>query len=609
MCGITGKLCFGTQEVSSQEIERMNTALAHRGPDGTAIYISPHKKVGLGHQRLSIIDLSPLGAQPMRYMDRYEIAFNGEIYNFLEERRILEQEGYRFVSHTDTEVILALYDKYKEDCVHHLRGMFAFAIYDEQEDTLFCARDRTGQKPFKYFYNESVFIFASELKAILTQAEYHRAIDPIAVQQMLVLQYVPEDRTGFLGIQRLLPGHSMTVSRKTGRTVIKKYWDIHYDTEHQYSKETWKKNVLTKLRSAVHEQMIADVPVGAMLSGGLDSSLIVALMAEKTTSPIETFSVGFTGQKESELPFAEKIAKQFRTSHHQIHISPASVDTLPELVHIMEEPFADHGALPTLLMSREIAKHVKVALNGDGGDENFAGYDRYTAYRISEILHPFAPLLALGKNILPQSSEFDKARRFISSLTRKGAKRYLEYVSYIPSRDIAYPEHDSIEKAWNAYSGTDTLSRLLSVDFHTYLPGALLPKVDMTAMAASLEARSPFLDHELLELTAHMPSTLKMRGLHNRKYLLKEISQSFLPHEIIYRKKQGFSVPLNAWFQDDLYSYATSLLLHSSTKLTSFLPKEYIAKTLSEHKAIPTKGRQVWAMLMVELWLREYFPH
>ncbi len=608
MCGITGKLSFRGTDVAASDIERMNSAIAHRGPDGTGVYISPNHMVGLGHQRLSIVDLSPLGSQPMRYMNRYEIVFNGEIYNFQEDRNALEKLGYRFSSHTDTEVILALYDKYKEDCVHHLRGMFAFAIYDEKEEVIFCARDRAGQKPFKYFTNESVFLFASELKAILTQPEYHRVIDPVAVQQMLVLQYVPEDRTGFLGIQRLLPGHSMTVNRKTGHTAIKKYWDIHYDTQYQYSEETWKKNVLTTLRNAVHEQMIADVPVGAMLSGGLDSSLIVALMAEKTTSPIETFSVGFTGQKESELPFAQRIAKQFRTSHHQIHISPASVDTLPELVRIMEEPFADHGALPTLLMSREISKHVKVALNGDGGDENFAGYDRYTAYRMSQMLQVFAPLLALGKNMLPQSSAFDKARRFISSLSLDGAKRYLEYVSYIPSRDIPYPEHDSIQKAWDSFSGTDTLSRLLSVDFHTYLPGALLPKVDMTAMAASLEGRSPFLDHELLELTARMPSSLKMRGLHTRKYLLKEIAQNFLPHEIIYRKKQGFSVPLNAWFQDDLYAYATSLLLHSSTKLTSFLSKEYIAHTLSEHKAVPTKGRQVWAMLMVELWLREYFP-
>ncbi|OGY37300.1 MAG: asparagine synthase (glutamine-hydrolyzing) [Candidatus Andersenbacteria bacterium RIFCSPHIGHO2_12_FULL_45_11b] len=608
MCGITGKLSFRGADVAASDIERMNSAIAHRGPDGTGIYLSPDHKVGLGHQRLSIVDLSPLGAQPMRYVDRYEIVFNGEIYNFQEEKKLLKKMGYRFNSHTDTEVILALYDAYKEDCVQHLRGMFAFAIYDEQEDVLFCARDRVGQKPLKYFYSDSVFIFASELKAILTQSEYPKAIDHDTVTQMLVLQYVPGDCTGFSGIKKLLPGHSIIINRKTGSYSIKRYWDISYGDTLNYSENTWKEKVLGKLRSAVHEQMMGDVPVGAMLSGGLDSSLIVALMAEHTTSPIQTFSVGFTGQQTSELPFANRIAQQFRTSHHQIYISPASVETLPELVRIMEEPFADHGALPTLLMSRKIAEHVKVALNGDGGDENFAGYDRYTTYRMSEILQVFAPLLAPGKDMLPQSSMFDKARRFISSLSLDGARRYLEYVSYISSRDISYPENDSIQKSWDSYPGGDTLSRLLSVDFHTYLPGALLPKVDMTAMAASLEGRSPFLDHEFLELTAAMPSNLKMRGLHNRKYLLKEIAQNYLPHEIIYRKKQGFSVPLNAWFQDDLYNYAQSLLLASSARINLFLSKEYTTATLQGHKTVPTKGRQVWAMLMVELWLREYFP-
>src|SRR3989338_6677699 len=460
MCGITGKLSFRGADVAASDIERMNSAIAHRGPDGTGIYLSPDHKVGLGHQRLSIVDLSPLGAQPMRYVDRYEIVFNGEIYNFQEEKKLLKKMGYRFNSHTDTEVILALYDAYKEDCVQHLRGMFAFAIYDEQEDVLFCARDRVGQKPLKYFYSDSVFIFASELKAILTQSEYPKAIDHDTVTQMLVLQYVPGDCTGFSGIKKLLPGHSIIINRKTGSYSIKRYWDISYGDTLNYSENTWKEKVLGKLRSAVHEQMMGDVPVGAMLSGGLDSSLIVALMAEHTTSPIQTFSVGFTGQQTSELPFANRIAQQFRTSHHQIYISPASVE------------------------------------------------------------------------MLPQSSMFDKARRFISSLSLDGARRYLEYVSYISSRDISYPENDSIQKSWDSYPGGDTLSRLLSVDFHTYLPGALLPKVDMTAMAASLEGRSPFLDHEFLELTAAMPSNLKMRGLHNRKYLLKEIAQNYLPHEI-----------------------------------------------------------------------------
>lgn len=606
MCGIAGKISFGNVNVSSSDIERMNHAIAHRGPDGSGVYISKDNKIGLGHTRLAIVDISKAGAQPMRYMDRYEIVFNGEIYNFRELKADLEKLGYRFSSHTDTEVIMALYAQYGQACVQYLRGMFAFALYDEQEHTLFCARDRVGQKPFKYYVDERVFIFASEIKAILSQSEYKKQIDTDALKDFLVLQYTPGTTTGFLGIQKLEPATTLYIECSTGNTTKQKYWDLDYSVKKEQNFLSWKDAIRSKLQAAVAEQMVADVSVGAMLSGGIDSSIIVALMAEQSTSPINTFSVGFIGEAVSELPFADLIAKKFHTQHHEITISPEHIDILPELVHTMEEPFGDHGALPMLLMSRVIRKHVTVALNGDGGDENFAGYDRYTAFLLSQRFAGVSSVLQVSQRLLPQMASFDRIRRFISTLSLPAQQRYLEYVRYLSPRLMNYPNTVSGTTLLNNNQHLDDIDTMLYTDLHTYLPGALLPKVDMTCMAASLEARSPFLDHELLELSASMPSTYKIRGLNNRKYILKEISKDYIPESIINRKKRGFGVPLEKWFQEDLSSYAAKILHSPNARLSEYLPVSYITETLEAHKKMPVRGRQIWILLMLELWLQEF---
>lgn len=607
MCGIAGKVSLGMRNVTDSEIVAMNVAISHRGPDDAGVYVSPSRKVGLGHRRLSIIDLSPAGRQPMRYLDRYEIVFNGEIYNFQEEKDKLVSEGYAFYSHTDTEVILALYDKYKTACIQRLRGMFAFAIYDEQEQTLFCARDRVGQKPFKYYQDDNVFLFASELKAILTQAEYKKSPDREAILDFLVLQYTPDTTTGFQGIKKLLPGHYLLLDIKNKTSITEKYWDIAYDKISDRSEDEWKTTIRTQLQQSVQEQMVADVPVGAMLSGGIDSSIIVSLMAECSTKPIETFSVGFAGENVSELPYARQISEKFNTSHHELHIEPATIDILEQLVHTMEESFADHGALPTLLISKLMKDHVTVALNGDGGDENFAGYDRYTVMKLSNLVTPYAGALGAVSKIIPKTSRTDRLHRFIASLSHTPQRRYLEYIRYIAPGAIGKDSISAIYRAFEAAESEDLLNTLLSVDFHTYLPGALLPKVDMATMAYSLEARSPFFDHRFMEMAATIPSHLKIRGLYDRKYILKSSFRNSIPETILDRKKRGFSVPLEAWFQEDFLSFATSLVTSPAARCTEYISKEKIQHIINTHQQHGTQGRQLWILLMLELWLKEFF--
>ncbi|HSX24409.1 MAG TPA: asparagine synthase (glutamine-hydrolyzing) [Candidatus Andersenbacteria bacterium] len=606
MCGIAGKVSLGMRNVTDSEIFAMNAAIAHRGPDDEGIYVSPSRKVGLGHRRLSIIDLSPAGKQPMRYLDRYQIVFNGEIYNFQEQKKKLILEGYEFKSDTDTEVILALYDKYKKQCVEYLRGMFAFAIYDEKDNTIFCARDRVGQKPFKYYQNENVFIFASELKAILTQPEYKKDPDRDAIFDFLILQYVPEDSTGFQNIKKLLPGHILFIDIEKKETNIEQYWDIKYFAQNDVSEQAWTGIIREKLQESVEEQMVADVPVGAMLSGGIDSSVIVSLMAECSTKPIETFSVGFTGETLSELPYARQVSKKFKTNHHELYIKPASTEILQQLVEIMEEPFGDHGALPTLLISKLMKEHVTVALNGDGGDENFAGYDRYTAVKVANILAPYAKPIALLGNVLPNISKIDRVHRFIESLSFSPERRYLEYICYMSPEVLHRNSIPAIKSAFASAEFSDWLQQLLSVDLHTYLPGALLPKVDMTTMAYSLEARSPFFDHRFIEMAAQIPSNLKIKGFNNRKYILKSAFRNIIPNDILDRKKRGFSVPLSEWFQDNFLLFVSSILTSPSARIREYVNHEYVRDILRIHEHLGTQGRQLWILLMLELWLKHY---
>jgi asparagine synthase (glutamine-hydrolysing) len=628
MCGITGKLFFGDNFVGAEDIEAMNQKILHRGPDDGGVYISPDKKVGLGHRRLSILDLSPLGHQPMNYLGRYWIVFNGEIYNFQEKRSQLEKESYTFTSHSDTEVILALYDKYKKGCLEHLRGMFAFAIYDEKEHTLFCARDRVGKKPFKYYLDDHVFLFASELKAILTQPEYHKEPDYTAIHHYLTLQYCPAPLTGFKGIKKLEPAHSLFIDLKTKKIEKERYWKLDYSQKLKLSETEWKERILNKLEESVKLRMISDVPLGAFLSGGIDSSAIVALMARNSNQPIKTFSIGFKEEKYNELPYARMIAEKFKTDHTEFIVEPNAIDVLPMLVRHYEEPYADSSALPTYYVSKLTRDHVTVALNGDGGDENFAGYTRYSAYQVSlwldqlsflnqTIGKPLSHLLA--QNI--QNTFFDRVRRFSDTLSEEYRRRYMTYTSYFTNeqKQALYTENFK-NRVWSSdtydliaaeflHAGTkNRAEQAVYTDFATYLPDDLMVKVDIASMAVALEGRSPFLDHEMLELTTKIPFHLKIKGLNNKKYILKKSLEGILPHELMYRPKMGFGVPIEAWFRNELKDYTKNKLLSGKLINHNLFKQEAIQDILERHVSTNINfSPHIWALLTLELWFEEYF--
>jgi asparagine synthase (glutamine-hydrolysing) len=628
MCGITGKIYFNKNKVSKEDIVKMNKKIAHRGPDDSGIYVSPDEKIGLGHQRLSIIDLSPLGHQPMSYLNRYQIVFNGEIYNFQEKKSLLEKDGYSFKSKSDTEVIMALYDKYKEKCLDHLRGMFSFAIYDEKKQTIFCARDRVGKKPFKYYLDKNVFIFASELKAILTQKDYKKEPDYIAIHHYLTLQYVPAPLTGFKDIKKLEPAHYLKIDLKTRKVEKTLYWKLDYSKKLDLSEEEWKRKIIKKLEESVKLRMISDVPLGAFLSGGIDSSAIVALMSKNSKKPIKTFSIGFEEQKYNELGYAQIIAKKFKTDHKEFIVKPNAIEMLPKLVYQYEEPYADSSALATYYVSKMTRDFVTVALNGDGGDENFAGYGRYSVQKFGlwyDKIMPIHKLIILpitkflAKNI--KNTFFDRVNIFAKTLTENYNYRYVNYIRYFSNeakKEIYTDNFKEKTKGINSYdivankfkeAGTkNKTEQALFADFSTYLPNDLLVKVDIDSMAVSLEGRSPFLDHELLELTAQIPFNLKLKGLNNKKYILKESLRGMVPDEVMFRPKMGFGVPLDSWFRNELKDYAYKTILSKKALSRNLFKKNAIKKMLDEHNNTKiSHAYKIWALITLELWFQKYF--
>jgi asparagine synthase (glutamine-hydrolysing) len=628
MCGITGKIYFNRNTVSRNDIEVMNKKIAHRGPDDSGVYLSPNKNVGLGHQRLAIIDLSPLGHQPMNYLNRYWIVFNGEIYNFQEKRKMLQKEGYIFKSKSDTEVIMALYDKFGKKCLEHLRGMFAFAIYDQKEKTIFCARDRVGKKPFKYYLDDNVFIFASELKAILTQKEYKKEPDYIAIHHYLTLQYVPAPLTGFKDIKKLKPAHFLFINLKTKKVEKERYWKLDYSQKLNLPEEEWKKRIIEKLEESVKLRMISDVPLGAFLSGGIDSSAIVGLMSKLSSKPVKTFSIGFKEEKYNELKYAKIIADKFKTDHTEFIVEPNAIDILPMLVKQYEEPFADSSALPTYYVSKLTRDHVTVALNGDGGDENFAGYGRYSVHKFSLYYEKIAWLHKLLINPpiqlisdLAQNHFFEKVRLFSKSLPEKYSRRYLNYMCYFTNKmkkeiyETGFNKkvssqntYDLISKKFLPSQAPNKIEQAIYADISTYLPNDLLAKVDIATMAVALEGRSPFLDHEMLELSAKIPLNLKLKGLNNKKYILKETLRGLVPDEVMFRPKKGFGVPIDHWFKKELKKYAEDLLLSSKAIRRNIFKKEAIENLLNAHANTKISyAYHIWALVTLELWFQEYF--
>lgn len=619
MCGIAGKAYFNkNKEIHPSELKLMSEAIKHRGPDDQGIFISKDKGVGLVNRRLSVIDLSSKGHMPMNCNNRYTITFNGEIYNFKEERTKLIKEGHKFNSETDTEVVLALYSKYKAGCLKYLRGMFAFAIYDSIDRTIFLARDRIGKKPLKYFLDDSQFIFASELKAIITQAGIKKELDYKALQLYLTYGYCPAPYTGFAGIKKLEPGNYLYINldRKTVNKV--RYWQPNFEEKLHLSEKEWSKKILDTLTESTRLRMISDVPIGAFLSGGVDSSGVVATMATLSPKPIDTFTIAFGDKKFDESKYANNIVKCYKTNHHVLMAKPQSVEILPDLAKMYEEPFADASNIVSYMVCQMAKKHVTVVLNGDGGDENFAGYpNRYNRLKrdvdYDPLIQSIRPVASkLLKSIPKADSFFEKAKlplyqRFASYNKIFSPDELIdnsrgEILTLTKNSD----PYEIVENCFKTFKGHDLKDAGLKFDLEYFLPDQLLTKMDVASMAVSLEARSPLLDQEMVELGCSIPFNLKVKNGES-KYILKKAFEKIVPKENLYRPKKGFTIPLNKWFSGKLNSYAKKILLNKKSFVRGMMDEDYVKFMIENKNKNQDFGPRLWTLMSLELWLNSYF--
>jgi asparagine synthase (glutamine-hydrolysing) len=601
----------------------MCAGLEHRGPDSRGIH--RQGRVGLGIQRLRVIDLNT-GDQPIYNEDRsVVVVLNGEIYNYRELRADLRRRGHTLATEGDTEVIVHLYEEYGADCVRHLHGMFAFALWDERRQQLLLARDRVGKKPLLYSIRDGVLSFASEMQALLADAEIPREVDHVALDRYLALGYVPTPLSAIRGVRKLPPAHTLVM--RDGQASLNRYWELDYTRKLDAPVEEICERIRAELRAATRRRLVSDVPLGAFLSGGIDSSAVVAAMAEASPEPVRTFSIGFDHQRFDELPHARQIAERFGTVHEEFQVRANAVEIVPQLVRHYGEPFADSSAIPSFYLAEMTRRHVTVALNGDGGDESFAGYTRYVANALAARLDRIPPPLrrgvaALGARVREGddiASLRNKFRRLAGTLALDAPARYGRYVSWLDDaqRGALYtpafahalgsePMPDAIAAAWAAASGASPVDRMLEVDVRTYLVDDLIAKIDIATMAHALEARSPFLDHQVMELAASIPAELKVRGS-EKKWILRQALRGWLPDDILDRPKQGFSVPMSDWLRGDLKPWARDILLDRETLDRGYFDSAAVEGLLDRHAA-GTDGdaKRIWALLMLELWHREF---
>lgn len=624
MCGITGFVNADSRPVDRDVLARMNQAITHRGPDDDGFYVKDG--IGLAMRRLSIIDLAS-GKQPIHNSDGTKwIVFNGEIYNYQEIRRDLDARGHKFYTNSDTETIVHLYDEYGVNCLRYLRGMFALAIWDEDERSLFLARDRVGKKPLLYSHHPNGdLIFGSEFQAMLEHPLISREVDASAIDSYLSFLCVPAPQTAFQQIRKLEPGHWLCW--RDGRIETQRYWLPDFSNKIRITEKEAIDETTRILRESTRMRMISEVPLGAFLSGGVDSSTVVALMAEESSSPVKTFSIGFEEQDFSELKYARVVAKRVGAEYNEFIVKPNALEILPTLVRHYGEPYADSSAVATYYVARETRKHVTVALNGDGGDESFAGYERHAAMLIAErygsvplILRALieAPINAIPSSEIARSRIRD-VKRFFKAANLAKTERYFRWMSGFDrevKRDIYTEEFSRIVAGQNSAeymdgwfakaNGSGTLDATLLNDLMTYLPNDLLVKVDIATMANSLEARSPFLDHVLIEFAASLPENLKMRGFRT-KSLLKKVAAKLVPAEVIYRRKMGFGVPIGKWFRGEMKDFLSDILLSRNAMERGFIRPEAIKRFVSEHTAGERDHAfQLWGLLMLELWFREF---
>jgi asparagine synthase (glutamine-hydrolysing) len=620
MCGITGLVNFNTERaIKPAVLKNMSDSIYHRGPDDEGHYI--HRNVGLGFRRLSIIDVNS-GHQPMsNENDSIYIVFNGEIYNYLEQREKLKQKGYSFKTKTDTEVILLLYQEYGVDCLQYLRGMFAFAIWDNNKQQMFCARDRFGIKPFYYYRDQEKFVFGSEIKAILKSGHIEKTISLDALDSYFAFGYITSDLSIYKNIKKLQPAHYLLLSFKNKPTIeIKRYWEIHFEPDYSKSEKRWQEEIEECFSETVKLHMISDVPLGAFLSGGIDSSSVVAMMARNSDRPVKTFSIGFKEQKFNELKYAREIANKYGCEHHEQIVESESISLLPKLVNAYDEPFADASAIPTYYVSKLAREFVTVALSGDGGDELFAGYTGYTKFKkirsfplnftkpflnklIWGSIHNLLPLNIKGKGLmyfLSQHKEFAFAYQTI--WTREERRKLIDNQDARIGNQGTELYKEEILRNKNSH---DIITNFQYLDIKTYMVDDILTKVDRASMMNSLEVRVPMLDHVFAELSFKIPWNLKLKG-DMKKYILRKSMENYLPKTILNHPKQGFGVPLALWFKRDLKEFVNDTLLSKNPLLSNYLNKNYVKKiVLEDRKGKRDFNLKIWSLIILEQWLKQ----
>ncbi len=622
MCGIAG--IVGTEPgavVETAALRRMCQTIVHRGPDDEGIYVKGC--VGLGMRRLSIIDLVS-GRQPIHNEDRSVwVVFNGEIYNFPELRAELENSGHRFCTNTDTEVIVHLYEEFGADGVQKLRGMFAFALWDERRQRLLLARDRLGKKPLHYVLSNGRLLFGSEIKELLSVAPELAEVNRESLLYFFYYGYIPDPHTAFVRIQKLPPGHMLEFA--AGQLRVWRYWDLpSFGTLDPRSEEECLEELEQRLAEAVRIRLISDVPLGAFLSGGVDSSAVVALMARACSGPVKTFSIGFSRGDFNEADYARAVAQRFHTEHHELIVEPKIGETLEKLTCALEEPFADSSILPTYYVSRLARQHVTVALSGDGGDELFAGYDRYVVNlrrRMFDLIPAWAGLL-YREHVYPLLPSRMRGRKFTYNISLRSRDRYIDGLSFLPVelRERSFFSDEFI--AWatthvspaemfqsyfdNAPAG-DLLSRLQYLDAKTYLTADILCKVDRMSMATSLEVRCPILDHTFVEWVTSLAPHWKLR-FGQRKYALKKVAERLgVPRQVLYRPKQGFAIPLVHWLRQELKSGLLQILLEPRTLQRGYFNPKAVRNLVDDHlSGRRDRSGQIWALLIFELWHRNF---
>ncbi|MCU4675558.1 asparagine synthase (glutamine-hydrolyzing) [Catenovulum sp. 2E275] len=624
MCGIAGFTSFQTEIGNQDTLQQMGQAIFHRGPDAGGEYLDNF--VGLCHRRLSIIDLSSAGTQPMYSNNgNYIIVFNGEIYNFVELRQHLEELGYQFNTHTDTEVLLALFQEYGIKLLEKINGMYAFAIWDKSAKQLFVARDRIGKKPLYYTHHHGEFVFASELKSLLKIDGIKKSLRLDSVYDFFAYQYVPDPKTIFNDIFKLPPAHYALISNEG--TKIEQYWDISFAEQINDAETSIKQKLKQVLNDATKKRMLADVPLGAFLSGGVDSSGVVAMMAKNSSTPITTCSIGFDEKRFNETEFAKIVADKYQTNHHELTVHQNVSENLEHIVSFFDEPFADPSLVPTFFVSQLAREKVTVAIAGDGGDEVFAGYSKYAIDHIENKLRDKFPS-AVRKYVFPRLSKIcgqinlrplQKASSLLHSLSLEPAMGFYITNSFIKQHDwdklvnqetkeslLGYHPSQLTLDTYAKCDGKDHLSKVLYTDMKTFLPGDILVKVDRMSMANSLEVRAPILDYELMEFAAKIPSQFKFNE-GEKKYILKEAFLEDLPEDILYRKKMGFSVPLASWLRGELKTICEEKLIQHPHGLTKIFNADVIKQMWDEHvNEKKDNSTLLWSMLMFQMWWDRY---